>query len=81
MLTGAMSGSPVEDEVGFRRFIDDNRDRCLWFLRTDYYPATHEQAEHVLQLIERYGDRRVLSRVADFRRWLSHHFNETSAAG
>jgi hypothetical protein len=26
MLPGAMSGPPAEDEVGFRRFIDDNRD-------------------------------------------------------
>jgi hypothetical protein len=81
MLTDAMSGPPAEDELAFRRFVDDNRERCLWFLRADYYPATREDAAQVLQLIERYGDRRVLSRVADFRRWLSRRFSETSAAG
>jgi hypothetical protein len=73
-----MSGPLAAHESAFRRFVDDNRERCLWFLRTDYYPATPEEAEHILQLIERYGDRRVLSRVADFRQWLSRPFSDAS---
>lgn len=81
MLDCRHAGSLAEIDSAFRRFVDDNRERCLWFLRADYYPATHEEAAQVLQLIERYGDRHVLGRVADFRRWLSPDSNETSAAG
>ncbi len=30
------------------RLVDDYRDRCLWFLRCDYYPEEHEQILHAL---------------------------------
>lgn len=27
-------------EMAFRELVDDYRTRCLWYLRSDYYPAT-----------------------------------------
>jgi hypothetical protein len=67
------------DVEAFHRFVDEYRGRCLWFVRSDYYPATPAECVEVLRLIERHGDRRALGRVAQFRRWLSPHFSETFA--
>lgn len=43
------------------------RDRCLWFLKSDYYPETRQEAEAVLNLIERYGDRDAFFAVQEVR--------------
>jgi hypothetical protein len=64
----------------FRRFVDEYRARCLWFLRTDYYPVTTVEREAALRLIERHGDRAAFRRAADFRQWLSRLSNARSAA-
>ena len=53
------------------RLIDENRIRCLWFLRPDYYPATLEERLRVLDHIERHGDREGFRRAAALKRWLS----------
>src|SRR5262245_21764042 len=53
------------------RLIDENRIRCLWFLRPDYYPATLEERLHLLGHIERHGDREAFRRAATLKRWLS----------
>jgi hypothetical protein len=74
-----MSRRPALDEVEFRRFVDEYRSRCLWFLREDFYPATPAERENVLQQIEQHGDREAFRRVAQFRTWLSHDSSETSA--
>ena len=60
--------------------VDEYRDQCLWFLRSDFYPMTCEQQLRILKYIERYGDRAAYLKVADARRWLSQSSNETSAA-
>jgi hypothetical protein len=36
-------------QEAIREPVDEYRDRCLWFLRSDYYPARPEEAERVLQ--------------------------------
>ena len=59
--------------------VDDYRTRCLWFLRSDYYPATREQRLRVLDYIQRYGDRDAHVRVATLRQWLSQISNADSA--
>ena len=59
--------------------VDDYRDRCLWFLRRDYYPATVEEALRVLDSIQRNGDREAFKRASEVRRWLSPSSSATSA--
>jgi hypothetical protein len=34
------------------RLVDEYRHRCLWFLRSDYYPETDAQRLQVLEYIE-----------------------------
>ena len=62
-----------------RDLIDDYRDRCLWFLRNDYYPVSPEEAEQVLRYIEQYGDLEAFQRAARIRPWLSPRSSATSA--
>jgi hypothetical protein len=52
--------------------IEEYRDRCLWFLRPDYFPTTPEEIERVLALIERYGDRAAYERAEEIKAWLRH---------
>ena len=59
------------------RLVDEYRQRCLWFLRSEYYPVTDAERLQVLEYIERYGDREAFRRAAEIRRWLSR----TSSAG
>ena len=70
---------PTALEARFRQFVDDNRARCLWFMREDYYPATLAERHHVLRQIERHGDLDAFRRAGEFRTWLSQHFSEPSA--
>ena len=60
--------------------VDDYRDRCLWFLRPDFYPKTLDQKLRVLKYIRRYGDKTAYRRAADAKRWLLQSSSETSAA-
>jgi hypothetical protein len=67
----AMDGGPREIANAVRGLVDEYRDRCLWFLRADYYPETPEEILKTLDYIERHGDRRGYLRAAEVRRWLS----------
>ena len=60
------------------RLVDEYRQRCLWFLSTDYYPSTPEQAVRVLQYIERRGDRHAFQRAAELKKWLLPSSSEPS---
>jgi hypothetical protein len=71
--------APASVDAAFRRLVDDYRDRCLWFLRRDYYPASHEERCRVLDQIVRHGDLEAYRRASEVRRWLSRPCNETSA--
>jgi hypothetical protein len=66
--------------AALRDLVDEYRDRCLWFLRRDYYPATTEEAERVLHAIQRHGNRDGFRRAAQIRQWLSLASSATSAA-
>lgn len=61
------------------RLVDRYRDRCLWFLRPDYYPATDSERLHVLAYIERYGDLEAYRQAARLKRWLLQSSNAPSA--
>ncbi len=52
------------------QLVDEYRDRCLWFLRRDFYPTTLEERLRVLGYIERYGDRIGFQKAAQARQWL-----------
>ena len=67
----------VTDAVN--RLVDEHRVRCLWFLRSDYYPSTLAERLRVLGHIERHGDREAFRRAAALRRWLSPPSSAPSA--
>jgi hypothetical protein len=69
---------PAADEL--RLLVDEYRDRCLWFLRRDYYPATPDEALRVLDAVARHGGVDAFQRAARLRSWLSHRTSATSAA-
>ena len=68
----------LETDAALRELVDEYRDRCLWFLRRDYYPATTEEARRVLDAIQRHGDRDGFRRAARIRQWLSPASSATS---
>jgi hypothetical protein len=61
------------------RLVDEQRVACLWFMRPDYYPSTHEERARVLAQIERHGDLDAFRRAATLRRWLSRTSSAASA--
>jgi hypothetical protein len=63
-----------------RSLIDRYRDRCLWFLREDCYPATAAEALRMLEAIERHGDLEAFREAATLRRWLSQWLSQHSSA-
>jgi hypothetical protein len=60
--------------------MDEVRDRCLWSLRRDYYPATAAEAIRVLLMLEQHADVAAFRRAANLRQWLSRNSSDTSAA-
>ncbi len=65
------------DEV--YQLVDEYRDRCLWFLRPDYYPQTIREAATVLEAIEKHGDRAAFQEAATLKRWFLQNSKENSA--
>ena len=60
--------------------VDRYRDRCLWFLRSDYYPATDAERLRVLTYIEQYGDVAAYRQAGELKRWLSQRSSAPSTA-
>lgn len=50
--------------------VEEYRDRCLWFARTDFMPQTPEQILRTIDQIERYGDRAAYEHAEAIKRWL-----------
>lgn len=71
---------PLAAAEALRTLVDDYRDRCLWYLRRDYYPATLDETVRVLEAIARHGGVDAFRRAAEIRSWLSRTSNATSAA-
>jgi len=59
--------------------VDDYRERCLWFLRRDYYPVTPAEQLQVLRYIERHGDSTAYRKAAALKQWLSRNSSDRSA--
>jgi hypothetical protein len=74
-----MDADPHQITDAVRRLVDDYRDRCLWFLRADYYPEGPEDMLRTLDYIERHGDRQAYLRAAEIRKWLSRRSSASSA--
>jgi hypothetical protein len=66
-------------ERAMRALVDEYRDRCLWFLRRDYYPSTRDEGLRVLDAIQRHGGVEAFRRAAEIRAWLSRPSSATSA--
>lgn len=66
-------------ETPLRLLVDEYRDRCLWFLRRDYYPRTADEARRVLDAIEKHGDLQAFRRAGEIRQWLSASSSASSA--
>lgn len=65
--------------AALRQLVDAYRARCLWSFRADFYPETAREAERVLDLILRYGDREGFIRSAEIKAWLSQSSSAPSA--
>lgn len=75
-----MIRSATEAAAAVEQLVDVYRDRCLWFLRPDYHPATDAERLAVLRYIEQHGDREAYRRAAAVRQWLSRNSSAASAA-
>ena len=60
----------VQQQMKLTELIEKYRDRCLWFLRPDYYPRTPEETRRVLDFIERYGDMAGYRQAEEIKQWL-----------
>jgi hypothetical protein len=78
-LRSAMTPDPALD-AEVRSLVDDYRERCLWFVRADYYPSTPDEILRVLRWIRARGDRKAFQRAGKIEEWLSRTSSETSAA-
>lgn len=59
--------------------IDEQRVRCLWFLRPDWYPTDDVERMRTLDQIQRHADRATFARAAELKRWLSQSSKDASA--
>jgi hypothetical protein len=77
-LRSAMTLDPAL-EAQVRSLVDEYRERCLWFVRSDYYPSTPEEILRVLRWI-RGGDKEAFQRAGKIEEWLSRTSSEKSVA-
>jgi len=75
-----MTRSADELSAAVDELVEQYRNRCLWFLRSDYYPASDTERLRVLGYIERYGDLEAYRRAGRLKRWLSQRSSASSAA-
>lgn len=69
----------LETQQRVNALVDTYRDRCLWFLHRDYYPADVESALRALDHIRRHGDVKAFQQAGELQQWLSLHFSKPSA--
>ena len=75
----AMTPDPALD-AEVRSLVDEYRERCLWFVRADYYPSTPGEILRLLRWIRARGDREAFQRAGKIEEWLSRTSSEQSAA-
>lgn len=61
------------------RLVEQYRDRCLWFIREDYFPDSIEAQLSILKYIERYGDRDAFVQARELSNCLLRHSSGRSA--
>ncbi|MBN1509337.1 MAG: hypothetical protein JW955_21000 [Sedimentisphaerales bacterium] len=61
------------------QLVDAYRDRCLWFLRVDYYPTDLQEVLRTLDYIRRYGDQEAFRKAGELYQWLSPNSSGPSA--
>jgi hypothetical protein len=61
------------DEIARRieALVEEQRTRCLWYLRADYLPQSDSERLRVLEDIQRHGDLLAYRRAAELKRCLS----------
>jgi hypothetical protein len=74
-----MTPDPAVD-AQVRALVDEYRERCLWFVRADYYPSTADEILRVLRSIRARGDREAFQRAGKIEERLSRTSSETSVA-
>ena len=62
------------------QLVDTYRDRCLWFLKADYYPTDLQAVLRTLDYIRRNGDREAFRKAGELYQWLSQDSSRPSAA-
>ena len=77
-----MPQNPIDEDLRrqINQLVDTYRDRCLWFLRADYYPTDREDVLRTLDYIRRYGDREAFRKAGELYQWLSPDSSKPSAA-
>ena len=68
-----------EIDAAFCALMEAQRSRCLWYMRSDWRPATVEEMLRVLDAIELHGDRAAFLEAARIRAWFSTHSSAGSA--
>lgn len=74
-----VSSEAEETDATVNALVDEYRARCLWFLRSDWYPSTIEDRLRALEYIERHGDVAAFKRARGLRAWLSRSSKEAFA--
>ena len=74
-----METLPPEADAALHALVDEYRERCLWFLRRDYYPATRRGSAGARRPSSATGIARPSARRR-IRQWLSPPSSATSAA-
>ncbi len=73
--------SPIDGDLRrqVNQLVDTYRDRCLWFLRPDYYPTDLQDILRTLDYIRRYGDLESFRKAGALYQRLSPDSNRPSA--
>ena len=68
--TNGAAAGPTSITTAIDALVDEYRSRCLWFMRSDYYPRTTQERLRVLDAIASHGDLAAYRRAASLRQWL-----------
>ena len=67
--------SRLQIDEAVERLVETYRAKCLWFMRSNYFPSTDEERLRTLLNIERHGDRNAFVRARELREWLLQNGN------
>ncbi|OHB76011.1 MAG: hypothetical protein A2Z25_21925 [Planctomycetes bacterium RBG_16_55_9] len=75
--------NPMDEDLRrqINQLVDTYRQRCLWFLRADYYPTDLQDVLRTLDYIRRYGDREAFRKAGELYQWLSRTNSAPGVSG